>query len=129
MVEELPWFKPRMRAMKIRYPLWMAKRLLRQALKSLVFIHTNGITHGDFQPGNILFALKDLSNVSENSLKQDENYHSGSLSPPVERLGGKQDKWAPKYLVEPQPLDEYTDIGEDFVVKLSDFGGGKSSPL
>lgn len=113
--------------MKIQYPLWMAKRLLREALKGLAFVHANGVTHGDVQPGNMLFALKDLSDVQEGDLQQDMNYRFGSLSPPLERLDGKTDKWAPKYLTVPQPLEEYTNIGKDFVVKLSDFGGGNCS--
>jgi serine/threonine protein kinase len=124
MVEELPWFKPRTGDMEIRYPPWMAKRLLQEVLKGLAFVHANGITHGDVQPGNMLFGLRDLSDIPEDDLKQDENYHFGSFSPPLERLDGKADKWAPKYLAVPQPLDGYTNIGKDFVVKLSDFGGG-----
>lgn len=128
MVEELPCFKPRMIDMDIRYPTWMAKSLSRQALQGLAVLHANDIIHGDFQPGNILFTLKDLSNVSENELGQDSDYEYGSISP-VERLDGKVDKWAPKYLAVPQPLDKYTNIGQDFAVKLSDFGGGEHTPF
>jgi serine/threonine protein kinase len=125
MVEELPCFNPRKRGTKIRYPIWMAKRLLRQALQGLACLHTNNIVHGDFQPGNMLFTLKDLCHVDKQELHQDTNYKWGSISPPVERLDGRKDKWAPDYLAVPQPLAKYADIGKDFNVKLSDFGGGK----
>lgn len=124
MLEELPCNNPRNLQMPLRYPLWMAKRLLRQTLQGLVYLHANGIVHGDFQPGNMLFTLKDLSNVNECELNQDDDYHYGSTSS-VERLDGKFDKWAPRYLAVAQPLDKYADIGPDFMVKLSDLGGGE----
>ena len=104
MVKELTCFKPYNIRMKIRYPFWMAKRILRQALQGLEFLHRNGIAQGDFQPGNMLFTLQDLNLISDDKLQQDENYEFGSISPPVERLDGKVDKWAPKYLAVPQPL-------------------------
>ena len=43
-----------------RYPLWMAKSLLRQVLLGLDFLHRNDIIHGDVQPGNVLFSVKAL---------------------------------------------------------------------
>ncbi len=53
-----------------RYPLWMAKSILRQTLLGIDFLHENGIAHGDLQPGNILFSVKDLSSVHEGQLAQ-----------------------------------------------------------
>lgn len=140
MVEELPCFKRRTIEMDIRYPLWMAKRLLQQVLQGLVYLHNNGIVHGDVQPGNMLFALRDLSNLGEDELTQDDEYHEEELDEdelsedgeypfravsPVERLDGKVDKWAPRYLTIAEPLDKYTNIDSDFRVKLSDFAAGK----
>ena len=125
MVEHLSCFKPRTKGMEIRYPTWMAKRLLTQALQGLASLHANNIIHGDFQPGNILFTLKGLPHVDKKELYQDDNYKWGSISEPVERLDGRKDEWAPKYLAVPQPLDKYADVSQDFKVKLSDFGGGK----
>jgi serine/threonine protein kinase len=95
MVEELPQFKPRMQGMKIRYPLPMAKRILKQSLQALTFLHENGIARGDFQPGNILFTLNDIDSTPEDVLRQEEGVQARSILPPVERLDGKQDKWAP----------------------------------
>ena len=124
MVEDLPCFQPQKKGTEIRYPIWMAKRLLRQALQGLAFLHDNNIIHGDFQPGNILFTLKGLPNDKQ-ELHQDDNHKWGSISKPVERLDGRKDEWAPDYLTVPQPLDKYADVSRDFKVKLSDFGGGK----
>ncbi|KAK4696191.1 hypothetical protein P7C71_g1685, partial [Lecanoromycetidae sp. Uapishka_2] len=53
-----------------RYPLWMAKAILRQTLLGIDFMHKSGIAHGDLQPGNILFSVQDLSSLSEDQLAQ-----------------------------------------------------------
>lgn len=126
MVFELPQFKPRKYGMKIRYPPQMAKRILLQSLQGLEFLHKNGVAHGDFQPGNILFSVQSIDSLDETSLHQEENVQAKSISPPVERLDGKQDKWAPRYLCLAQPLAPYASVSENFRVKLSDMGGGKS---
>ncbi|KAK5673725.1 hypothetical protein LTS12_029769, partial [Elasticomyces elasticus] len=123
MVEELPQFNPRKRGMKIRYPLRMAKSILKQSLQALAFLHENGIAHGDFQPGNILFTLNDVDSTPEDVLRQEEDVQARSISPPVQRLDGKQDKWAPRYLCVAQPLVPFTCYTEGFKVKLSDMGG------
>lgn len=124
MVEELPQFKHRRRGMKIRYSPQMAKSILKQSLQALAFLHENGIAHGDFQPGNILFALGDINSEPEDVLRQKGNVQARSISPPVQRLDGKQDKWAPRYLCVAQPLAPFTYYTEGFKIKLSDMGGG-----
>lgn len=124
MVEELPQFKSRKRGMKIRYPPQIAKRILKQSLQALTFLHKIGIAHGDFQPGNTLFALDSVDLESKDTLQQEEDVQSRSVSPPVQRLDGKQDKWAPRYLCIAQPLTLFTDYTEDLKIKLSDMGGG-----
>ncbi|KAI9758624.1 MAG: hypothetical protein M4579_002935 [Chaenotheca gracillima] len=98
----------------------MARDLLRQALLGLDLLHSNGLAHGDFQPGNLLFSLRGLDKVPEVELRQ----HSvkGSVSKPVRRRDGKKDLWAPRYLALDQSLDAYADVGPGFEVKLSDFG-------
>ncbi|KAF9775308.1 hypothetical protein IL306_006588 [Fusarium sp. DS 682] len=123
MVYELPQFKPRKYGMKIRYPPQMAKRILKQSLQGLAFLHKNGVAHGDFQPGNILFAVESIDTYDEASLRQEENVETKSISPLVERLDGKQDKWAPRYLCLAQPLAPYASVSENLRVKLSDMGG------
>ena len=121
MVEALPQFNPPNIRMKIRYPPRMAKSILRQSLEALAFLHENGVAHGDFQPGNILFALDDINSKPEDVFQQEEN----TASPPVQRLDGKDDPWAPRYLYIAQPLVLFTPYIKGFKVKLSDMGGGK----
>ncbi|KAI1320142.1 serine protein kinase [Xylariaceae sp. FL0255] len=141
MVEELPQFKPRLYGMKLRYPPQMARAILKQSLQALEFLHENGIAHGDFQPGNIrlisldwlnfkhmvLFALDDIGSVSEDLLRQGEVVRdgaiTGSLSPPVERIDGKEDRWAPRYLCVGKPLADFTNYMGNLKIKLSDMGG------
>ncbi|KAK5655244.1 hypothetical protein OQA88_5811 [Cercophora sp. LCS_1] len=123
MVEELPQFKPRMFRMKVRYPPWMAKSILKQSLQALDFLHKNNVAHGDFQPGNMLFALDDIDSEPEDMLRQEGNEESQSISPPVQRLDGKPDPWAPLYLCIAQPLAPFTPYVPSFKVKLSDMGG------
>ncbi|RFN45069.1 cmgc/srpk protein kinase [Fusarium flagelliforme] len=123
MVYELPQFKPRKYGMKIRYPPHLAKRILKQSLQGLAFLHKNGVAHGDFQPGNILFAVDSIDSCNEASLRQEESVETNSISPPVERLDGKEDKWAPRYLCVGQPLVAYASLSENLRVKLSDMGG------
>ncbi|KAI0861052.1 serine protein kinase [Xylaria cubensis] len=119
MVEELPQFKPRVWGMKIRYPTQMAKSILKQSLKSLAFLHEHGIAHGDLQPGNMLFALDDINSRLEDMLQQDDS-HQSEL---VQRLDGKEDLWAPRYLYVGQPLSSLVDHAGEFKIKLSDMGG------
>lgn len=124
MVEELPQFKPRRKDIDLRYPPQMAKSILKQSLQAMAFLHRNGISHGDFQPGNMLFTLQDIDSKGEDILRQKENVESRSISPQVERLDGKQDIWAPRYLCIAQPLTPFTNYGDGFTIKLSDMGGG-----
>nr|AFO69294.1 serine protein kinase [Epichloe gansuensis] len=123
MVEELPQFNPRRREMKVRYPPDMAKSILKQSLQALAFLHSNGVAHGDFQPGNMLFSLQDLDSVAEDGLRQEEDVQARSISPPVQRLDGKEDVWAPRYLCIAQPLASFTCHDRGFKIKLSDMGG------
>jgi non-specific serine/threonine protein kinase len=125
MVEELPDLTSRNnKGVNIRYPTWMTKSILRQVLQGLVFLHKQGIVHGDIQPGNVLFSVRSLSSYTLEELEQDINDREG-ISQPVERLDGKIDLWAPKYLVEPRSLADYAIIEPGFTVKLSDMGSGK----
>ncbi|KAJ3495436.1 hypothetical protein NLG97_g3400 [Lecanicillium saksenae] len=125
MVEELPQFKPRRWDMKVRYPPRMARSILKQALEALAFIHSKGVAHGDFQPGNMLFGLRDVDSVPEGELRQEEEEDGGKrlISRPVERLDGKLDKWAPRYLCIAQSLAAFTCYDENLTIKLSDMGG------
>jgi non-specific serine/threonine protein kinase len=124
MVEMLPQFNPRRLGMKVRYPPQMAKSILKQSLQALAFLHENSIAHGDFQPGNMLFALDDIDSKPEDVLRQEQSAQNKSISPPVKRLDGKEDPWAPRYLCVAEPLVPFTSCAEGFKIKLSDMGGG-----
>jgi serine/threonine protein kinase len=78
MVEELPLSKPRKWGMKIRYP--MAKDTLKQSLQALKFLHEHGIAHGNFEPGNIYFALDRIDSKPEVKLRQKEDVQAKSIS-------------------------------------------------
>ncbi|KAL0940234.1 serine/threonine-protein kinase SRPK3 [Colletotrichum truncatum] len=102
-----------------RFEMAKTKRILRQVLLGLRFLHDSGVVHGDLQSGNVLFALQDLSRFGREALKQKTDK---SRIDPVQRIDGKLDKWAPRYLVVSEPLSEYALSGSDEVVKLSDLG-------
>ena len=63
-----------------RYPIWIAKSILRQALFSIGFLHQNGVAHGDLQPSNHLFSVADLTSVAASRLWQ-QNNDTTSLEP------------------------------------------------
>ncbi|KAF2001758.1 kinase-like protein [Amniculicola lignicola CBS 123094] len=117
-VEELPENKPKMYGKRQRYPRWMAKKLLVHALRGLAFLHENGIVHGDMQPGNLLFSMKDIEHAEEDTLKQDETH----TAIPIHRLDRKTDRWAPSTLYLKQPLYDYVELGSKLCVKISDLG-------
>ncbi|GJJ15342.1 hypothetical protein Clacol_009618 [Clathrus columnatus] len=122
MLEELPENKPKYYGkMRPRYPKWMAKTMLTHMLRGLAFLHENGIVHGDVQPGNILFAIENISNVEEKELKQNETIPDTVT--PIHRRDGKVDKWAPKKVYLEQALYNYVPQSPDLLkVKLSDLG-------
>lgn len=121
LVDELPENKPKKFGKPQRYPYWIAKRVLHHTLRGLAFLHQNGVVHGDVQPGNLLFAIDDISAMSEAEVKQDET----STAVPVERVDRKDDRWAPKQLYLKQSLHQRVRLGSDLCVKLSDLGTGR----
>ena len=138
MVESFPVeSKPFQR--KERYPLWMAKSILRQTLLGLAYLHSQSIAHGDVQPGNLLFPVNDLEQEEESQITQQsiephseeektqaEMEHTfpreRGISEPVRRLDGKVDHWAPQYLARTQPLERFANVGAKFELKISDLG-------
>jgi serine/threonine protein kinase len=97
------------------------KAILRNVLSGLSFLHHSGVVHGDIQSGNMLFAIQDLTAVEARKLRQDEADRKVEY---LVRSDGKTDKWAPKYLVVAEPLDEYVLREPDEFVKIIDMGGG-----
>ncbi|KAM3501707.1 hypothetical protein MY11210_009303 [Beauveria gryllotalpidicola] len=107
MVEELPQFKPRRREMKVRYPPDIAKSILKQSLQALAFLHSNGVAHGDFQPGNMLFSLQDLDLVPEDKLRQEEDTSMEELfdqaKPDIDEEEGRQVKKLIRWILQYDP--------------------------
>jgi len=125
-----------------RYPLWMARSILRQTLLGIRFLHENGVTHGDLQPGNILFSVKDLSSLSENQLAQEDQSElyfvkrtncdgevqfdlptKKIVDPEMYQNFNGENPSAPRYISRKQPMIDYVDLKPPLLIKLSDFGG------
>lgn len=101
------------------FPTWMAKSVLRQVLIGICFLHSHGVIHGDIHLNNILFEVPNLDSYTVKDLE------CGNSSQLKTRLGGRLDKWAPRYLSESLPLTEHSRNGAGFTVKITDLGGGK----
>ena len=130
MRERLPQNQNQQMHTRIRYPKPIAKLILKHTLLGLAFLHKNGIVHADLQPGNLLFAVSDISRLSEEDLQQDQSRQDQNTTPErLKRLDGKEDKWAPRSLFLGQSLHKYVRFGPDMLVKISDFGAGKLSSL
>lgn len=43
------------------FPVKAVKRIAKQVLTGLVYLHGHGVIHGDLQPGNLLLAMKNLN--------------------------------------------------------------------
>ncbi|KAH0848644.1 Serine/threonine-protein kinase SRPK [Fonsecaea pedrosoi] len=107
----------------ISYPTPMAKRILRHVLRGLKVLHANGIVHADLQPGNLLVAISNIDQLSEEVLQQDVSGHGRNPAPEaVQRIDGLEDEWAPRYLFLGQSLVQYAKLGQELQVKISDFG-------
>ncbi|KAK3938162.1 serine/threonine-protein kinase SRPK3 [Diplogelasinospora grovesii] len=107
----------------IKYPRLskqQTKAILRNVLRGLRFLHSNGVVHGDLQSGNMLFAIRDLSSIGVEQLRQDQTRSEIDV---LERADGKVDKWAPKYLVVEEPLKDYVLPEPNQIVKIADMGG------
>ena len=104
------------------FPKWIAKRILRQLLRGISFLHSNGAIHGDIHTGNLFFLAPSLDSCTAEELEGDDE-NIGVMS--VNRLDGKVDKWAPRYLPMAWPLHEHAYRGPGFTVKITDLGGGK----
>ncbi|KAF9518782.1 hypothetical protein BS47DRAFT_197256 [Hydnum rufescens UP504] len=105
-----------------RYPLWIAKSMLKQLLLGLSFLHRNGVTHTDIQPGNLLFSLPNIDSLPESDLKTDITQPE-TISDPVQRVDGEVDLWSPRYTAIPQPLTPLATVESGFTVRISDMGG------
>ena len=103
------------------FPKQLAKRILRQVLLGISFLHSHGVIHGDIHTGNILFLAPGLVSCTAEEVEQ--NINAGIMS--LTRPDRKHDKWAPRYIPMAWPLIEYAYHGPGLIVKITDLGGGK----
>ncbi|KAI9795101.1 MAG: hypothetical protein M1816_000123 [Peltula sp. TS41687] len=108
-----PWLQP---VSPPRYSVSVVKRLLRQVLLSLDFLHRNGVAHGNLHTDQILFGIKDLDSVPEAHLRQ--GYDWRSINGPIRRRDGRPNRTGPRYLAINQPLEAYADNGLEFRIKV-----------
>ena len=96
-----------------------ARRLVYQVLLGLDFMHSVGVIHGDLHAANVLFALRDLSKESIDSLRQPDD----KISVDIKRLNGPLQPGDPRHLSLDRPLVSY--LSPDGDVKISDLGNSE----
>ncbi|KAI9814892.1 MAG: hypothetical protein M1832_005620 [Thelocarpon impressellum] len=100
-----------------KYRTRIAWNILVQMLRGLEFLQRKNIVHSDLNPGNTLWTVPGLSQVTrDGGLTQDV-----SQAAPVRRKDGLDDPWAPQYISKGQPLADHVDLQEGSV-KIADFG-------
>lgn len=128
---------------------WVAKSVLRQVLLGIDFLHKNRVVHGDLQPGNFLFSMKDLSSFRESDLAEVDScgdwfvkkvnekgevdfQHLTTVEKDADadadvytqrQVNGKPDPSAPRYIVDKEPMFEYVHVEPPLLVQISDLGG------
>ena len=103
------------------FPKWMAKRILRQVLIGLCFLHSHGVIHGEIHLNNILFEVPNLASYTVEELEHDKSKEVQLVTRP----DGKPDECASRYIPVAWPLIEHSCNGPGFTVKITDLGGGK----
>ncbi|KAJ4412065.1 hypothetical protein N0V82_008865 [Gnomoniopsis sp. IMI 355080] len=98
----------------------MRKRILRNVLHGLQYLHSYGIVHGDIHMGNILVTIRPLECDAGTIADLKQRPEDGE---PLKRRDGKQDLWAPPYQLVPAGLLEYNSTELDPYVKIADIGG------
>ena len=130
----------------------MAKSIIRRLLLGINFLRKNDIVHGDIQPGNLLFSVKNLSNLHESELAQSNSFgntfmtkikHHGEVGfqyrasaeedaiaslRSQEYSGGEPTLPGPSYIIPKEPMFNYVDLDPPLLVKLSDLGGAFFEP-
>lgn len=103
------------------FPNWMAKRVLRQVLFGLCFLHSHGVIHGDIHLNNILFEVPNVASYTVEEWEHDKRMEVQFVARP----DGSPDECVPRYIPVARPLIEHSCHGPGFVVKITDLGGCK----
>lgn len=88
-----------------RFPFWMARRILKQCLEGLAFLHENNMAHGDLHQGSLMFVLSKTNELT-----------AQITGPP------------PTHTAVSEPLTAYADTTSEFRIKLSDLDSGMQCP-
>lgn len=105
-----------------RFPKDLGKRVLKNVLYGLQYLHTYGIVHGDLHMGNILVTIRSLELNAATMKELQQKSEDGEAT---KRLDGKQDRWAPAYQLSPAGLLKYSSTELDPYIKITDLGGCK----
>lgn len=105
-----------------RFPKILGKRILRNVLHGLRYLHAHGVVHGDLHRGNILVTIRNLECTAGRIRELEQQPEDGRA---LKRLDGKLDLWAPPYQLAPAGLLQYSSTDLDPYVKITDIGGGK----
>lgn len=103
------------------FPNWMAKRILRQILFGLCFLHSHVVIHGDIHLNNILFEVPNFASYTVEELEHDKSKDVQLVARP----DGTPDESLPRYIPVAWPLIEHSCHGPGFIVKITDLGGCK----
>lgn len=109
-----------------RFPLHLGKRILKNVLQGLKYLHSHDIAHGDLHMGNVLVTTQRLECNSSTIAELQQKPEDGE---PLKRLDGKRDLWAPSYQLAPAGLLKYSSIEFDPYVKIADIGAGEYRAL
>lgn len=105
-----------------RFPKMLGKRILRNVLHGLKYLHAHGVVHGDLHRGNVLVTIRNLKCTADEIRELQQRPEEGRA---LKRLDGKFDLWAPPYQLAPAGLLQYSSTELDPYVKITDIGGGK----
>lgn len=112
-----PWYNR-------RFPTAWSRRMLRDVLLGLNFLHSNGVVHGDLHLGNILLTVEGIDATAATITKLQQQPAEGSY---LERLDGLEvDASAPAYVLAPKELFEYVSFELHPLAKITDLGEGAS---
>lgn len=110
-----------------RFPLPMAKRILRQILLGISYLHSNRIIHGDMHCGNLLLVPPNLHLANTDDSANMDNWAADKAEGPVTRLDIKIDLSAPRYVATATSPLSKANRGSNPIVQISDLGSGEPS--
>lgn len=105
-----------------RFPKMLGKRVLRNVLHGLRYLHAHGVVHGDLHRGNVLVTIRNLKCTADKIRELQQRPEDGKA---LKRLDGKLDLWAPPYQLAPAGLLQYSSTDLDPYVKITDIGVGE----